>query len=96
MKMPKRLPRQNYMIVLGRWVAEQAALGRLAWGEVAEAYDKSGGGEYWPSNEAQVSKLRVFWRYGQKDGAKAVLWLAQWKPHRTGNLSTYDTLLRER
>jgi hypothetical protein len=92
--MPKRPPpKQNYMIQLGRWVAEQAAQGKMTFEQVADVYKKSGGD--WPSSDQQISKLRTFWRLGDKERGLGVIWLAEWEPHRTHGMSTYDTLLHE-
>jgi hypothetical protein len=93
MSMPKRPHRVNNMITLGKWVAEQAALGCLDFDGVARAYIKSG--QSWPTNATQISKLRVFWWYGRMHKATGVAWLANWQEHRTGKMSTYETLLDE-
>jgi hypothetical protein len=81
------------MITLGKWVAKQAAFGKISFSDVTDVYESTG--VMWPTNKVQVSKLRVFWRFGNEYRYEAVLWLDAWQEHRKGELSVYDTLLDE-
>jgi hypothetical protein len=93
MPMPTRPPRPNSLIMLGKWVAEQAALGRISYRGVEQVYIKSG--QSCSSRGVQIAKLRAFWRYGRKHKGYGILWLAGWQAHRLPGKSTYETLLYE-
>jgi hypothetical protein len=96
MNMPVRPPRQKHchQIELGIWVTTQAALNRLGFDDIAAVYRKGGG--RWPSSsKVQVSKLRVFWHFGDKFGAEGMLYLWGWKPYQKPGISTYETLIQE-
>jgi hypothetical protein len=83
----------SYMVLLGKWITKQAAFGKMNYSDVAKAYESTG--VVWPTNTVQISKLGVFWRFGNEYKYEAVLWLDEWQEHRKGKLSVYDTLLDE-
>jgi hypothetical protein len=83
----------SQLILLGKWVATQAARGKLDYEDVPKIYYETGA--TYKSDRQQISKLRVFWYFGQEYGDAAVNWLDQWEEHRTPSLSTYGTLVAE-
>jgi hypothetical protein len=89
-------PRRHYrpsstLVELGIWVAHQAALGRLDWEGCRKVYEETG--QSWPSNPQQISKLRVFYHFGKRHGAKGALWLDGHQHIRKAGESTYTTLV---
>jgi hypothetical protein len=83
----------NHMVQLGKWVAKQAAYGKISFKDVAKTYASTGA--VGRSSAQQIAKLRVFWYFGDEYKYEAVVWLDEWKEHRKDKLSVYDTLLDE-
>lgn len=89
----------NPLIRIGAEIMQRAADGRMTAAEVPGVYAEM---SRYPisSRDVQISKMRVFWRYGDRFGQNGPQWLRSWIPHRattpTGALlSVYETLLAD-
>ena len=94
-RLPKRAPRSDRTVALGRWVAEQAALGRMNFSEIETVYRASGGKAEWPSAAVRISELGVWYRFGKKYKTGALRWIAAWNGRRRPNHSVYGTMTHE-
>jgi hypothetical protein len=83
----------NAMIRLGAEIMQRAAERRMTLVEVAEVYDLKAPAT--GSRKVQISKLRVFWRFGHHFGLAGPRWLRARIIGRQKPLSTYESLIAE-
>jgi hypothetical protein len=93
----QKISSAQMMMQLGRDIAGRAANGAPI--DVEEIYDEwaqmRGELQTVASRAAQISKLRVFERFGKRYRAGGASWLNKWVPHQRQKLSVYETLLHE-
>ncbi|MBV8107370.1 MAG: hypothetical protein JO223_22675 [Hyphomicrobiales bacterium] len=94
----EKVSSNNLMLRLALLVTEKTVAEKITSGDVGDLYDELNA-EFdkqvvGHSRAAQVSKLRVFHRLGQRFGVGAVNWLRA-RTKRDEGLSRYETILSE-